>query len=219
VHPLTTQLIRSEAELRALIGAPAELTCAKISDRLNPKTRLFIERSPFVCLATSDARGHCDLSPRGDPAGFVRILDERSLLLPERPGNRLADSLRNILANPQIGLLFVVPGVTDTFRVNGRAAITTDARRRGWGCWSTSRRPTRSARRPSCVRACGTRSTSSTRRRCRPAVKCTARSRATASTPKATTPSGPSVIGSGSGSTEASADRPSSAGTNATTPS
>jgi uncharacterized protein len=127
VHPLTTQLIRSEAELRALIGAPAELTCAKISDRLNPKTRLFIERSPFVCLATSDARGHCDLSPRGDPAGFVRILDERSLLLPERPGNRLADSLRNILANPQIGLLFVVPGVTDTFRVNGRAAITTDA--------------------------------------------------------------------------------------------
>jgi PPOX class probable FMN-dependent enzyme len=126
-HPLTAEVIRTEAQLRALIGEPAELTCAKISDRLNPMTRLFIERSPLVCLATSDAAGHCDLSPRGDPAGFVRILDDRTLLLPERPGNRLADSLRNVLANPHIGLLFIVPGVTDTFRVNGRATITVDA--------------------------------------------------------------------------------------------
>jgi uncharacterized protein len=126
-HPLTSHVITTEAQLRALIGAPAELTCAKISDRLNPMTRLFIERSPFVCLATSNAAGHCDVSPRGDPAGFVRILNDRTLLLPERPGNRLADSLRNLLGNPHIGLLFVVPGCTDTFRVNGRALITTDA--------------------------------------------------------------------------------------------
>jgi uncharacterized protein len=126
-HPRTTQLIRTEAELRALIGTPAPLTCAKIADRLNDATRLFIERSPFVCLATSDTSGACDLSPRGDPPGFVRILDERTLLIPERPGNRLADSLRNMLVNPHVALLFVVPGVTDTFRVNGRAAITTDA--------------------------------------------------------------------------------------------
>jgi len=126
-HRLTPEIISTEAQLRALIGEPAALTCAKISDRLNPMTRLFVERSPLVCLATSDAAGHCDLSPRGDPAGFVRILDERTLLLPERPGNRLADSLRNILANPHIGLLFIVPGVTDTFRVNGRATITVDA--------------------------------------------------------------------------------------------
>ncbi|HEY4079763.1 MAG TPA: pyridoxamine 5'-phosphate oxidase family protein [Burkholderiaceae bacterium] len=126
-HRLTSKIICSEAELRALIGAPAELTCAKISNRLNAMTRQFIERSPFVCVATSDPAGNCDLSPRGDPAGFVRILDERTLLMPERPGNRLADSLRNIVANPHIGLLFVVPGVTDTFRVNGRATITTDA--------------------------------------------------------------------------------------------
>jgi uncharacterized protein len=126
-HPLTSQIINTEAQLRALIGEPAELTCAKISDRLNPMTRLFIERSPFVCVATSDRAGHCDLSPRGDPAGFVRILNDRTLLMPERPGNRLADSLRNMLANPHIGLLFVVPGVTDTFRVNGRATVTTDA--------------------------------------------------------------------------------------------
>jgi PPOX class probable FMN-dependent enzyme len=125
-HRLTSRIVATDAQLRQLIGEPAALTCAKISDRLNAMTRLFVERSPFVCLATSDPAGHCDLSPRGDPAGFVRILDDRTLLLPERPGNRLADSLRNILANPHIGLLFVVPGATDTFRVNGRAAITTD---------------------------------------------------------------------------------------------
>ncbi len=118
--------LHTEAELRALIGHPAELTCAKISNRLNAMTRQFVTRSPFVCVATSDAAGHCDLSPRGDPAGFVRILDDRRLLLPERPGNRLADSLCNLLANPHIGLLFVVPGVSDTFRVNGRATLTTD---------------------------------------------------------------------------------------------
>lgn len=126
-HRLTADVIRSEAQLRALLGEPAALTCAKVSDRLNPMTRVFVERSPLVCLATSDATGACDLSPRGDPAGFVRILDERTLLIPERPGNRLADSLRNILANPHVGLLFIVPGATDTFRVNGRATITTDA--------------------------------------------------------------------------------------------
>lgn len=124
--PRTSQTIRTEAQLRALIGEPAELTSAKISDRLNAMTRLFIERSPFVCIATSDLAGNCDLSPRGDPAGFVRILDERSLLIPERPGNRLADSLRNMLFNPHIALLFVVPGVTETLRVNGRAVITVD---------------------------------------------------------------------------------------------
>lgn len=125
-HRLTSRIIETEEQLRALIGEPAALTCAKISDRLNTMTRMYIERSPFVCFATSDAGGHCDLSPRGDPAGFVRILDDRTLLIPERPGNRLADSLRNILANPRMGLLFIVPGVTDTFRVNGRATLTVD---------------------------------------------------------------------------------------------
>lgn len=127
VRPHPSQIVTTEAQLRALIGEPAELARAKISPRLNAMTRLFVERSPLVCVATSDAAGNCDLSPRGDPAGFVRILDDHTLLMPERPGNRLADSLRNILANPRIGLLFVVPGVTDTFRVNGRAVITVDA--------------------------------------------------------------------------------------------
>jgi uncharacterized protein len=126
-HRLTSQVISTEGQLRALIGAPAELTRAKISQRLNRLTRKFIERSPFVGIATSDLAGGCDLSPRGDPAGFVRILDDGCLLMPERPGNKLADSLRNMLTNPHIGLLFIVPGVTDTLRVNGRATLTTDA--------------------------------------------------------------------------------------------
>jgi PPOX class probable FMN-dependent enzyme len=126
-HRLTSQIVDSEAALRELIGEPAPLICAKIADRLNPLTRAFIERSPFLCLATSDAEGHCDVSPRGDPAGFVRILDDKTLLLPERPGNRIADSLRNILHNPRLGLLFVIPGVGDTFRVNGRATLIRDA--------------------------------------------------------------------------------------------
>jgi hypothetical protein len=126
-HRLTEHVIADEAALRALIGEPAAIVCAKVSDRLNPLTRRFIELSPFVCLATSDEAGTCDVSPRGDPPGFVRILDDRTLLVPERPGNRIADSLRNILANPHVGLLFVIPGVGDTFRVNGRATLTTDA--------------------------------------------------------------------------------------------
>jgi uncharacterized protein len=126
-HRLTSKVITSEAQLRVLIGEPAPLTCAKISPRLNAATRVFIERSPFVCVATSDTAGNCDLSPRGDPPGFVRILDDATLLIPERPGNRLADSLRNLLANPHVGLLFVVPGVTDTLRVNGQATVITDS--------------------------------------------------------------------------------------------
>ena len=119
--------VNDEAALRTLIGGePADLTRTKISDRVNDLTRQFIERSPFLCLATSAPDGACDVSPRGDPAGFVRILDERRLLIPERPGNRLADSLRNILANPNVGLLFFIPGVGDTLRVNGRATIVDD---------------------------------------------------------------------------------------------
>ena len=120
--------ITDEAALRALIGEPGELVRAKVSDRVNELTRRFIDLSPFMCLATSAPDGTCDVSPRGDPAGFVRVVDERTLLVPERPGNRLADSLRNILANPNVGLLFMIPGVGDTLRVNGRATIVTDTK-------------------------------------------------------------------------------------------
>lgn len=125
-HRLTRHVVHSEDELRGLLGEPAPLTMAKVSPRLNALTRAFIEQSPLVCLSTAGADGTCDASPRGDPRGFVRILDDVTLLLPERPGNRLADSLRNILANPHVGLLFLIPGVTDSFRVNGRATLTTD---------------------------------------------------------------------------------------------
>jgi uncharacterized protein len=127
MHRLTRETVETEDALRTLIGAPTPLVQSKIVAKLNPATRRFIERAPFVCLATSDAQGRCDVSPRGDPPGFVRMLDDSTLLLPDRPGNRIADSLRNILQNPRVGLLFVIPGVADSFRVNGRATLTTDA--------------------------------------------------------------------------------------------
>ena len=119
--------VSSEQDLRAVIGEPAALVAGKIADRINHLTRQFIERSPFVCVATARPDGGLDVSPRGDPAGFVRILDERTLLLPDRPGNKLADTLTNVLADPRIALLFLIPGVGDSFRVNGRAAVTDDA--------------------------------------------------------------------------------------------
>jgi uncharacterized protein len=120
-------LITDENELREIIGAPTQQVVSKISDRLNDLTRQFIERSPFMCVASADPEGGLDVSPRGDPAGFVRILDERTLLIPDRPGNRIADTLVNLLADPRIALLFVIPGIGDSFRVNGRAVITDDA--------------------------------------------------------------------------------------------
>jgi uncharacterized protein len=126
-HKLTSRVIATEEALRGIIGHPTDIVCAKLSTSLNPLTRLFIERSPFLCVATRGADGTCDVSPRGDPPGFVRILDEHTLLIPERPGNRIADSLRNILATGRIGLLFVIPGVGDSFRVNGKATLTDDA--------------------------------------------------------------------------------------------
>jgi PPOX class probable FMN-dependent enzyme len=118
--------ITSEEALRAIIGGSRAEVATKIADHLNDLTRQFIERSPFVCIATTGPDGSCDVSPRGDPPGFVRILDERTLLVPERPGNRIADTMRNIIATHRAGLLFLIPGVGDTFRVNGRALLTTD---------------------------------------------------------------------------------------------
>jgi uncharacterized protein len=115
------------AHLRELLGEPSELVEQKIADRLNGLTRQFVERSPFVVVATGRPDGGLDVSPRGDPAGFVRILDDRTLLLPDRPGNKLADTLTNLLEDGRIALLFLIPGVNDTFRVNGRARIVDDA--------------------------------------------------------------------------------------------
>jgi PPOX class probable FMN-dependent enzyme len=123
----SVRAITDESELREIIGSPTGVVASKISDRLNALTRQFVVRSPFVCVATKLPGGGVDVSPRGDPTGFVRILDERTLLIPDRPGNRLADTLTNLLADPSIGLLFLIPGVGDSFRVNGRGVITDDA--------------------------------------------------------------------------------------------
>src|SRR5579862_9432132 len=119
--------VRDERHLRELIGSPTELVAAKVADHLNALTVEFILHSPFVCVATARPDGGLDVSPRGDPAGFVRVIDDRTLLLPERPGNRIADTLTNLLVDPRIALLFLIPGVGDTFRVNGRARIVDDA--------------------------------------------------------------------------------------------
>lgn len=126
MHRLTDRVISTEGALRELLGEPLPLVVSKIVDHLTPATRPFVERAPLVILATSDPDGGCDASPRGDPPGFVQILDDRTLLVPERPGNRIADSLRNIVHNGHAALLFVIPGVTDTFRVDGRATLTDD---------------------------------------------------------------------------------------------
>lgn len=116
----------SEEALRDLYGRPSELALAKERDRLDRWSRRFVELSPFLVLGTADAEGRQDASPRGDPPGFVRVLDDRTLLIPDRPGNRRIDSLRNVARHDRVALLFLVPGFLETLRVNGRARITTD---------------------------------------------------------------------------------------------
>jgi PPOX class probable FMN-dependent enzyme len=114
-------------ELRVLCGTPSELALKKQIAALDAHCRAFIAHAPFVLLATAGADGRCDVSPKGDPAGFVRVLDDTHLVIPDRPGNKRLDGMRNILANPHVGLLFLVPARGETLRVNGRACITRDA--------------------------------------------------------------------------------------------
>jgi PPOX class probable FMN-dependent enzyme len=116
--------ITTEAELRARFTAPGRLAILKQLDRLDHNCRRFIALSPFLCLASARPDGLADNSPRGDAPGFVQVLDERTLLIPDRPGNNRLDSMANILHNPNVGLLFFIPGVTETLRVNGRARLT-----------------------------------------------------------------------------------------------
>jgi hypothetical protein len=119
-------VITSEAELRALVGTPSDLARKKQLDHIDQHARGFIARSPFLLLATSDAQGRCDVSPKGDPAGFVKVIDDKHLVIPDRPGNKRLDGLTNILANPHVGIIFLLPGKDETLRVNGRAWITRD---------------------------------------------------------------------------------------------
>jgi len=122
-----TDVVSTEAELRAIVGAPARRALDKQIERLDEHCRAIIARAPFVLIASSDGEGRLDVSPKGDPAGFVQVLDERTLAIPDRPGNRRADTFANALQNPRVGLLFLVPGRLETLRVNGRARIVRDA--------------------------------------------------------------------------------------------
>ncbi|MDT7798133.1 MAG: uncharacterized protein QOI78_1566 [Actinomycetota bacterium] len=119
--------IDSQEALRELVGESSPTTQQKILDRIDDHARTLIAHSPFVLLATSAPDGSCDVSPRGDPAGSVLVLDDRTLVLADRPGNKLVDSFRNIVDNPHAGLLFLVPGMNETLRVNGRATLVSDA--------------------------------------------------------------------------------------------
>jgi PPOX class probable FMN-dependent enzyme len=124
--PLFSDVIRSEEELRAILGVPTPSVANKAIDYIDEHCRAFIGKSPFLLIASSDASGHVDVSPKGDPPGFVQVLDERTLAIPDRPGNRRADTFTNLLQNPQIGLLFLIPGKQETLRVSGEAQIVRD---------------------------------------------------------------------------------------------
>ena len=120
------EVITSEEELRELVGTPHARSLLKERPIVDPHARAFIALSPLLLMATSGANGRCDVSPKGDAPGFVLVLDEHRLLIPDRPGNKRLDGMRNLLANPHIGLIFLVPGREDTLRVNGRAWLTRD---------------------------------------------------------------------------------------------
>ncbi len=117
--------IANHEELREVYHPPAPRAGQKVLDRLDVHCRNFIALSPLCVLSTSNAQGQPDASPRGDPPGFVQVLDEKTLLLPDRPGNNQVDSLQNIVENPGVGLLFLVPGMNETLRVKGRGGIVT----------------------------------------------------------------------------------------------
>jgi uncharacterized protein len=119
--------VSSEAELRDLLGEPAARSVTKERPRLHQRDREWLAASPFCLVATADAGGRCDVSPKGDPPGFTYIIDDRTIAVPDRPGNRRADGFRNVLANPYAGTIYLVPGRAETLRINGRARLLRDA--------------------------------------------------------------------------------------------
>ncbi|MBM7554359.1 pyridoxamine 5'-phosphate oxidase family protein [Thalassobacillus pellis] len=124
--PKIKQTITTPEELYALQGEPGRLAIHKVIDHIDTSAQHFISLSPFLVLATSDSNGNGDSSPRGDAPGFVYIWTKKHLLIPELPGNKRMDSLLNILNNPAVGLLFMIPGLEETLRVNGTAVLTKD---------------------------------------------------------------------------------------------
>ena len=119
-------VISDEQTLRSQFSELSPLAAKKCLSALDKHAQNFIRRSPFLCLGTQSAEGKADVSPRGDPVGFVKVLDPQTLAIPDRPGNNRLDSLANIVANPNVGLLFLVPGYDETLRVNGTATVVTD---------------------------------------------------------------------------------------------
>ena len=119
-------IIEDIAEIREIYGEPMERTVKKQLPKLEKHSRAFIALSPFLVIASSDPSGRCDASPKGDAPGFVKVIDNQTLLIPDRLGNNRVDTIGNLLARPGVGLIFFVPGVNETLRVNGKASITTD---------------------------------------------------------------------------------------------
>jgi uncharacterized protein len=118
--------IEDPRRLRELYGEPSERAVKKQQNRFDRHCRDFIARSPFLVIASSDPSGRCDASPKGDAPGFVRVVDDTTLLIPDRLGNNRVDTLGNLIERPGVGLIFFLPGVNETLRVNGRARVTTD---------------------------------------------------------------------------------------------
>jgi uncharacterized protein len=119
-------VITSREALRTVIRQPSDLVIAKEINFLDEHCKSLIALSPFILIATSNKQGRCDVSPKGDPPGFVQVLSDKHLAIPDRPGNARLDSIENVLENPQIGLLFVIPGTRETLRINGKATIIQD---------------------------------------------------------------------------------------------
>jgi len=122
----TDAVVASEDELRGNYGEPMDIALMKQLGKLDAHCKNFISRSPFLCIGTSAADGKADVSPRGDPPGFVQVLDDNTIFIPDRPGNNRLDTMSNIVANPDVGLLFLIPGFEDALRVNGKATLVKD---------------------------------------------------------------------------------------------
>ena len=122
-----TDVITEESELREIFGWPTERALNKQLDRLDKHCRAIIARSPFLLLGTSNASGLCDVSPKGDYPGFVRVLDDKTVAIPDLPGNNRLDTLTNMIINPHVGLIFMIPGMNETLRINGTVRLVRDA--------------------------------------------------------------------------------------------
>jgi PPOX class probable FMN-dependent enzyme len=119
--------VTTAAELRTIVGEPDQYVANKVKDRLSPVQRDWLACSPLAFLATTDAEGRVDVSPKGDPPGFVHVIDDHTIAIPDRPGNRRVDGYCNVLQRPRVGTVFLIPGRGDTLRINGRARILADA--------------------------------------------------------------------------------------------